>query len=92
MKKILILLTITFGLILGGCTTDSTDDVELYTEEELLALIEELIPQAEVTTSYDLSSFENAITEIKKAQELDPLMPLYYAFSIAIHGYAGRYY
>jgi serine protease Do len=41
---------------------ETSDDVELYTDEELKALIEDLIP--EVETSYDLSSFENAITQM----------------------------
>jgi len=35
--------------------------------------------------------YAEAITEVKKAQELDPLLPLYYAFGIAIHCYQGKF-
>lgn len=35
--------------------------------------------------------FDEAIQEIKLAQNLDPLMPLFYAFSAGIHWSAGRY-
>ncbi|MEN8152870.1 MAG: protein kinase [Acidobacteriota bacterium] len=38
-----------------------------------------------------MGRFENAIKEIKKAQELDPLMPLYYTWAIPIYGYAGKF-
>jgi serine protease Do len=62
MKKLLLLLTLTFGLLLSGCVTDTSDDVNLYTKEELKLLIEDLVPKVE--TSYDLSSFENAITQM----------------------------
>jgi adenylate cyclase len=34
--------------------------------------------------------FDEAILEIKKALELDPLMPLYYAWSVGIHWSAGK--
>jgi serine/threonine protein kinase/Tfp pilus assembly protein PilF len=34
--------------------------------------------------------FDEAILEIKKALELDPLMPLYYAWSVGIHWSVGR--
>jgi TolB-like protein/Tfp pilus assembly protein PilF len=34
--------------------------------------------------------FDEAIREINLAQNLDPLMPLFYAFSIGIHGATGR--
>ena len=64
MKKLLILITISFSLLLSGCTTGTVDDSNFYTEEELTKLIENLIPEAEVTTSYDLSSFEDAITQM----------------------------
>ncbi|MFC2163785.1 protein kinase [Acidobacteriota bacterium] len=36
--------------------------------------------------------YAEAIAEVKKAQELDPLLPLYYAFGIAIHGYQGKFH
>ena len=64
MKKLLLILTITFSLVLSGCTNSTIDDSNVYTEEELTDLIESLIPEAEVTTSYDLSSFEHAITQM----------------------------
>jgi serine/threonine-protein kinase len=35
--------------------------------------------------------FDESIREIKKALELDPLMPLYYAWSICAHWSAGRF-
>ncbi|MCX6577861.1 MAG: protein kinase [Candidatus Aminicenantes bacterium] len=34
--------------------------------------------------------FEEAVKEIKLAQSLDPLMPLFYAFSVAIHCAVGK--
>jgi serine/threonine protein kinase/Tfp pilus assembly protein PilF len=34
--------------------------------------------------------FDEAIKEIKQAQELDPLMPMFYTFSVGIHGSSGR--
>jgi len=34
--------------------------------------------------------FDEAIREVKKALELDPLMPLYYAWSVGLHWSAGR--
>jgi serine protease Do len=64
MKKLMFLLTLTIGILLSGCTIDTSNDVDVLTEDELKGLIEELIPNAEVTTSYDLSSFENAITQM----------------------------
>jgi tetratricopeptide (TPR) repeat protein len=36
------------------------------------------------------SRFEEAIREIKKALELDPLMPIYYAWSVGLHWSVGR--
>jgi len=38
-----------------------------------------------------MGRFDDAIKEIKKAQEIDPLLPLYYAFAIAIYGYPGKF-
>ncbi len=35
--------------------------------------------------------YADAITEVKKAQELDPLLPRHYAFGIAIHCYQGKF-
>jgi serine/threonine protein kinase len=34
--------------------------------------------------------FEEAVREIKQAQDLDPLMPLFYAMSVGIHGAVGK--
>jgi len=64
MRKILVILTITIGVFLGGCALTSDNDGDYYTEEELTTLIENLIPEVSVETSYDLSSFENAITQM----------------------------
>ena len=64
MKKILLVLTISIGILLSGCDTDTSQEGNYYTDEELTALIESLIPDASVTTSYDLSSFEGAITQM----------------------------
>jgi serine/threonine protein kinase/lipopolysaccharide biosynthesis regulator YciM len=38
-----------------------------------------------------MKRFDEAIAEIKKAQELDPLMPIFYAMSVGIHARADRY-
>jgi len=38
-----------------------------------------------------MERFDEAFTEIKMAQELDPLLPLYYAFATAIYTYSGRF-
>jgi serine/threonine protein kinase/Tfp pilus assembly protein PilF len=35
--------------------------------------------------------FDEAIREVKKALELDPLMPLYYAWSVGLHWSVGRF-
>jgi TolB-like protein/Tfp pilus assembly protein PilF len=37
-----------------------------------------------------LKKFDEAMTEIKRALAIDPLMPLLYAWSVGIHGAAGR--
>jgi serine/threonine-protein kinase len=34
--------------------------------------------------------FDEAVKEIKRAQELDPLMPMFYTFSVGIHGASGK--
>ena len=38
-----------------------------------------------------MNRFDEAIREIKLAQEVDPLMPIFYAFSVGIHVAAGKY-
>ena len=38
-----------------------------------------------------MERFDEAIAEIKMAQDLDPLLPSYYAFAIAIYTYSGRF-
>jgi serine/threonine protein kinase/Tfp pilus assembly protein PilF len=38
-----------------------------------------------------MERFDEAFKEIKMAQELDPLLPLYYAWATAIYTYAGRF-
>jgi len=38
-----------------------------------------------------MERFDEAFTEIKMAQELDPLLPLYYAWATAIYTYSGRF-
>jgi len=38
-----------------------------------------------------MNRFDEAIKEIKLAQNVDPLMPLFYAFSVGIHVAAGKY-
>lgn len=68
MKKIVLLFTLISSLTLSACvpidlTTD--DDIDTtYTEEELKDLIQELIPEAEASTSYDLLTFQDDITDM----------------------------
>jgi serine/threonine protein kinase/Tfp pilus assembly protein PilF len=38
-----------------------------------------------------MKRFDEAIGEIKLAQKVDPLMPIFYAFSVGIHVAAGKY-
>lgn len=66
MKKILLLFTLAFTVFLTGCfQTPETDDIiniNDYTETELTALIEGLLPEANISTTYDLQSFQTAVT------------------------------
>lgn len=67
MKKILVVLTLSLTLILGGCAFPNDDEgnsIDSYTEEELTALIEELIPEARVSTTFDLTSFNDSIVDM----------------------------
>jgi serine protease Do len=66
MRKLLAILSITTVLVLAGCLPSTTnpdpDEYAItYTEAELIALMEELMPEATVETTYDLQSFEAAI-------------------------------
>ncbi len=69
MKKLLLVLTISLSLILTGCIPVNTDNNDIpeheheadYTEAELIALIETLIPEINVDTTYDLDSFQSAL-------------------------------
>jgi len=61
----LVLVALIIGLT--GCipevtNTDDTEFTTTYTEAELRALIEELLPEATVDTTFDLASFEDAVT------------------------------
>jgi len=38
-----------------------------------------------------MKRFDEAVREIKVAQKVDPLMPIFYAFSVGIHVAAGKY-
>jgi len=38
-----------------------------------------------------MNRFDEAVREIKRAQELDPLLPLFYAMSVGIHRKVGEY-
>lgn len=64
MKKILLIFTITLVGLLSGCIANPPEETNFYTDEELKTIISDLIPEVEVSTSYDLSSFQNAITEM----------------------------
>ena len=64
MKKTLIVLTLILTVSLSGCYSPQDTDENLLTEEDLIALIEELIPEATVGTTYDLASFEQAINDM----------------------------
>lgn len=73
MKKLLFIVTLSFTILLSSCTLpittdtiDTTDEEETVTtaltEEELTELIEELMPEVEATTSYDLVTFQDDVT------------------------------
>lgn len=69
MKKLLLALTILISVALAGCvpTTEDPDPDEYtttYTEEELIELIEGLLPDITVDTTYDIASFQDAIKDI----------------------------
>lgn len=68
MKKLLLVVSLTFAMMLSGCIPENTTEDPTYTEEELTALIESLIPEPieptnndTVTTTYDLISFQDSI-------------------------------
>ncbi|MBU1019833.1 MAG: trypsin-like peptidase domain-containing protein [Firmicutes bacterium] len=70
MKKILLILILTITMVLTGCIPNTTSNTgeNTYTDEELRALIEELMPEPEentdnttVNTTYDLLSFQESI-------------------------------
>lgn len=66
MKKYLLVLVLIITLSLAGCLPVDEDPEETvgttYTEEELLDLIESLIPEASVSSTYDIEGFEDAVT------------------------------
>jgi serine protease Do len=70
MKKILLLVTIFTGVILTGCipTTEEVKEDKYIesslTREQIIALIEELTPEAEVNTIVDISDFQDQLTSI----------------------------
>jgi len=70
MKKLLLIVTLTFALVLTGCLPENTSTVDDNTvrtalsEEELADLIESLIPEQNVDTTYDLSSFQTAVEDM----------------------------
>lgn len=69
MRKLLGGLVLVIGITLAGCIPqvdeDPNEDVTLtYTEEELIELIEELLPEAQIETSYDIASFEEAVNQM----------------------------
>ncbi|MCK5388498.1 MAG: trypsin-like peptidase domain-containing protein, partial [Candidatus Izimaplasma sp.] len=65
MKKLILILTISMTVLLSGCTPVVEEpDVEPLTEEELTALIESLMPEANIETTYDLTSFQTAVTDM----------------------------
>ena len=61
MKKIILVLIFSLTLCLTGCSLFEDPSVN---EEEIKELIEELIPEANVSTTYDLASFQTAVTDM----------------------------
>ena len=61
---------ISLSLILTGCIPFEDPNVASYTEEELAELIEELMPEASVSTTYDLESFQLAVTDMLSVARL----------------------
>ncbi|WP_240515997.1 trypsin-like peptidase domain-containing protein [Candidatus Izimaplasma bacterium ZiA1] len=64
MKKLLLTLTLIISIFLSGCTLQNDETIDSYTKDELMDLIEEMIPEANVSTTYDMSSFQDAIVEM----------------------------
>jgi serine protease Do len=70
MKKLLFALTLMISVSLTAClpTTDVDPDPQdyaiTYTEEELTDLIESLMPEASVDTTYDIAGFQAAIIDV----------------------------
>ena len=65
MKKLLLVLTISISFLLTGCIpVEDNNDIEVLTDAELTDKIEALIPEATVHTTYDLTSFQTAVTEM----------------------------
>jgi len=66
MKKILLIFTLSITIFISGCyrdtETDDTININEYTEQELIDLIETLLPEANISTTYDLESFQAAVT------------------------------
>ena len=64
MKRILLAITLTITLFLSGCTMQNDESIDSYTRDELMDLIEDMIPEANVSTTYDMTSFQEAIVEM----------------------------
>jgi serine protease Do len=65
MKKILLIFSVILLIFLSGCIPgDSNTDINYYTDGELKELIADLIPDATVDTTYDLTSFQDAVTQV----------------------------
>jgi serine protease Do len=69
MKKMLLALSLFFTIGLAGCVpmdinTNPGDVTTTYTEEELQNLIQSMIPESTVNTTYDLTSFQSAIKDV----------------------------
>lgn len=69
MKKLSVLLILILTFSLASCVPEyeqpDPDVIDTaYTEEELIELIETLLPEAETTTTYSLDAFEGAVTSM----------------------------